>query len=175
MSKVKTGLIHIYCGEGKGKTTAALGLCLRAHGRGVKVLWSSFLKDYDSGEFENAMPFDLYQGEKVKTFLYLLPDEERQRVIKEHRERLNFLFAKARKEDYGLLVLDELLGAIQTQAISIDQIIELIKQKPENLELVLTGRYAPGELLELADYVSEIMPIKHPFSKGIGPRLGIEN
>ncbi len=175
MENLKTGLIEVYCGEGKGKTTAALGLSLRAHGRGAKVLWTSFLKNYDSGEFLSEMPFDLFKGQVVKTFLYLLSEEERNAIRREHGERLGTLFEKARQEHYDMLILDELLGALQTQSIELDQVLEELQNKPQNLEVVITGRYVPEALAELADYISCITNQKHPFTKGMGPRMGIES
>lgn len=175
MAKLKTGLIEIYCGEGKGKTTAALGLSLRAHGRGAKVLWTSFLKNYDSGEFVSDMPFDLFKGQVVESFVYLLSDEDRCAIRNEHGERLRKLFEKAHKEQYDILILDELLGALETKSIQLDQVLEELKNKPQNLEVIITGRYVPEALAELADYISCITNQKHPFAKGIGPRIGIES
>ena len=105
------GLIHIYCGDGKGKTTAAVGLCVRAQGRGRKCLWTSFLKDYDSGEFIGQTPFTLYQGEPVRQFVFTMTEEQKQATANEHTPRLKTVFAKAAQEGFDLLVLDEVIAS----------------------------------------------------------------
>lgn len=167
------GLVEVYCGEGKGKTTAALGLALRAHGRGARVLWTSFLKDYDSGEFLEAGPFTLYRGQPVESFLWTMTQGERTGIAAEHTQRLEEVFALG--AGYDVLVLDELLGALETGCIQVDQVFRLLQNKPPVLEVVITGRYLPPELEPLVDYVSRIDKCKHPFDRGIGPRRGIES
>ncbi len=169
------GLIHIYCGNGKGKTTAALGLCLRAHGRGKRALWTSFLKDYNSGEFLSDTPFTLYRGVPVTKFCWSMTPEERETAKKEHSERLEALFEIARDEAYDLLVLDEAIGAAEAGLLRTDRLLALLKAKPERLEVVLTGRNPAPELIDAADYVSEMRVIKHPYQQGVGARRGIEN
>ena len=169
------GLIHIYCGNGKGKTTAALGLCLRAHGRGKKVLWTSFLKDYNSGEFLSDMPFTLYRGVPITVFCWSMTPEEREAAAEEHARRLEALFQIARDESYDLLVLDEAVGAVEAGFLRVQRLLALLRDKPERLEVVLTGRNPPPELIDAADYVSEMRVVKHPYKQGVGARRGIEN
>lgn len=173
MAFLEKGLIEVYCGEGKGKTTAALGLSLRAHSRGARVLWTSFLKDYASGEFEGEMPFTLYQGKPVTGFLWLMTEEQRKAVAHEHSSRLANVFDAA--QEYDVLVLDELLGAIETKCIPVEQVVQLLRGKPEHLEVVITGRYVLPQLEELAHYISRIEACKHPYEQGIPPRRGIEH
>ena len=168
------GLIHIYTGGGKGKTTAALGLAVRASGRGKKVLWTSFLKDYDSGEFLINLPFEVVRGEPVHQFWFTMNDEQKAAVAAEHSARLRGLFDRCMREDVDLLILDETLGSLSVGALEEDQVVSLLESKPEKLEVVLTGRDPSPRLVDLADYVSEINPIKHPYDHGIPSREGIE-
>ncbi|NCB52724.1 MAG: cob(I)yrinic acid a,c-diamide adenosyltransferase [Clostridia bacterium] len=174
MEKLETGLIEIYCGEGKGKTTAALGLCLRARGRGANILWTSFLKDYDSGEFLGDMPFDLFKGEPVRTFFWLMTPEEKGRLKLEHCRRLQQVFREACSGHYDILVLDEVLGALQNGSLDLQILLDELKSKTKTLEVVMTGRCAPQALKAAADYISCIQAEKHPFQKGTAARIGIE-
>lgn len=169
------GLIHIYCGDGKGKTTAAVGLCVRAKGRGRKCLWTSFLKDYDSGEFFGDMPFTLYQGEPVRQFVFTMTDEQKNATATEHTNRIKKLFEIAKAESYDLLVLDEAIASCNLGLIPIDLLVKLLREKPDHLEVVLTGRDPAPELVDIANYISEIRPMKHPYEAGIPRREGIEN
>ena len=173
--KNKFGLIHIYCGDGKGKTTAAVGLCVRACGRGRKCLWTSFLKDYDSGEFMGTTPFTIYPGEPVRQFVFTMTEEQKQATANEHTQRLKAVFSKAEQEIFDLLVLDESIASCNLNLIPTDLLVRLLQKKPSHLEVILTGRDPKPELIELAHYVSEIRPIKHPYDSGIPSREGIEN
>ncbi len=168
------GLIHIYTGGGKGKTTAALGLAVRAAGRGKKVLWTSFLKDYASGEFYAALPFEVVRGEPVHQFWFTMTDGQKAAVAAEHSARLRALFERCGREDIDLLILDETLGSLSVGALQEDEVVALLQSKPERLEVVLTGRDPSPRLLGLADYVSEINPRKHPYDRGVPSREGIE-
>lgn len=165
------GYIHLYCGEGKGKTTCALGLALRACGRGKKVLWTSFLKDYDSGEFAHP-PFDLLSGEKVSGFYKSMTQSQKDQVKSEARERLRLAFERSR--DYFMLVLDEICACLSLNIIDEAELLCLLKNRPRSLEVVLTGRDPSPALIQACDYVSEIRCVKHPFDKGIPAREGIE-
>lgn len=171
---MQKGLIHIYTGDGKGKTTAAFGLAMRASGRGKKVLWTSFLKDYDSGEFMHDLPFEVVRGEPVHKFWFTMTDDEKAAVRAEHTARLRGLFERCAQENTDLLILDETLGSLSVGALSEDDVAVLLQGKPEGLEVVLTGRSPSDRLAGLADYVSEIVPRKHPYDKGVPSREGIE-
>lgn len=172
-----TGLIHIYTGNGKGKTTAAIGLGVRAWGRGIKVLLVQFLKGQETGELtalaQLAPGFQIRRGKGVKKFVKDMNAEELAIARQSMAELLNEAQI-ALKEDYGLIILDEVMAAITTGLLPLNEMIALISNKPENVEIVMTGRNAPAELIELADYVSEINAIKHPYDKGIPARKGIE-
>lgn len=171
------GLIHIYCGDGKGKTTAAIGLAVRCSGHGNHVLLVQFLKSRPTGELKSLalLPnIEIMRGKETKKFTFQMNDEEKAQVKSEHLA----LFAKVRQkcseEHIDLLILDEVIGACNTGVFDKDVLIDFLRQKPRQMEVVLTGRNPAPELTELADYVSEICKRKHPFEKGIPARTGIE-
>ena len=170
---MQQGMIHLYMGDGKGKTTAALGLCLRACGRGKHVLWTSFLKSGRSGELNNP-PFCVIYGQPVEQFWFTMTDEQKAEVRREHDARLAEAFSRADTENVDLLVLDEAVGAISVGALSEEKLKTLLAKRPYGLEVVLTGRDPSPELLQLADYVTEMRKIKHPFDRGVKARIGIE-
>lgn len=173
------GLVHIYTGDGKGKTTAALGIGFRACGRGMKVLMVQFLKGWETGEMysiERLSPdFELFRGKELKKFTWQMNEKE----LKEASEIQKSIFMHAKNEvekgELDLLILDEIMAAINTGLLDKEELLAFIRNKPVNLELVMTGRNAPEELIEVSDYVSEIACIKHPMKKGIASRLGIES
>jgi len=176
--EVVKGLVHIYTGDGKGKTTAALGLGMRAYGSGLVVLMVQFLKSMETGEkkvIDEFLPgFKMHRGKGASKFTWdMTPDE-----LKELKAEVHDLFKYAQdaalKGDCDLLILDEILGCIAGEFLSVKEVTDFLKNKPEGLEVVLTGRNAPSEIIELADYVSEIKCIKHPYQKGIPGRKGIE-
>lgn len=173
------GLVHIYTGNGKGKTTAAIGLGIRAYGRGFKVLMVQFLKGAETGELavinELGPRFKLRRGKEVKKFTWSMNEEELKALKKSMEEIYINAVSEAKSGNWDMLILDEILGSISSKLISAEDVAEFIKNKPESLELILTGRNAPQELIDLSDYVSEINPIKHPFNKGIPARKGIES
>lgn len=172
------GLIHIYTGNGKGKTTASVGLGVRACGRGLKVLMVQFLKGAPTGELFSLKAlepgFELYRGTETKKFTWQMNEVERAQTAAEQRSILEYAVNSASKGGIDLLILDEVLGAISTGMLSKDAVLEFVRNKPRDLELVLTGRGASPELVELADYVSEIEAVKHPSEKGVNGRKGIE-
>jgi len=172
------GLIHIYTGNGKGKTTAACGLGIRAWGNGLKVLMIQFLKGSDTGEikcFEKlGENFVFHRGRKVKGFVWNMNEEQLKDTRNICLEDLSWVKKEVSKGDFDLLIMDELMGAIGNGFLKTEEIVDFLKNKPEKLEVIMTGRNAPKELIELSDYVSEINPVKHPFDKGIPARKGIE-
>lgn len=165
-------MIHIYCGNGKGKTTAALGLCLRAKGRGKACLWTSFLKDYNSGEFMGELPFCLEQGQPVSGFVWEMNQTQLGQLSLEHTQRLNKI--KNMAPEYQLIVLDEVFGAIQAKVLQSQDVLGFLHSLPPNIEVVLTGQNPPLEFVQLADYVSVIQAQKHPYQTGQTAREGVE-
>lgn len=169
------GYVHIYCGDGKGKTTATMGLTLRAAGSGKKVLMHQFLKDGSSSEIRyiKSLPTVTYvKGREQMKFTFQMNAEELAQLKIEYDKMLQELFEKA--VDYDMLVLDESVYALDKDLISEDLMIDLLKRKPEHLEVVLSGRNPSEALKACADYVSEIQKVKHPFDQGLSARLGIE-
>ncbi len=172
------GLIHLYTGNGKGKTTAAVGLGIRAWGSGMKVLMVQFLKGRKTGELEalgKLRPgFAVLRADHIKKFTWEMDPEE----LKELKRSVNCLFDRAVKEvtenSWDVLILDEITSVLNNGLMELKDVIEFLTGKPPGLEVVLTGRNAPDGLTDLADYVSEIKEVKHPFNKGIPARKGIE-
>lgn len=171
------GLIHIYCGDGKGKTTAAVGLAVRCAGRGNKVLLVQFLKSRDSGELYSLAKLpdiEVMRGKESKKFTFQMNEEEKHVLLIEHNKMFEQVLAKIKNGSYSLLILDEVIGALNAKVFEMPKLIEFLRHKPENLEVVLTGRNPAPELVEIADYVSEMRKVKHPMDKGIMAREGIE-
>lgn len=173
------GLVHIYTGNGKGKTTASVGLGIRACGRGLKVLMVQFLKGSETGELitiKKLEPgFILHRGTELKKFTWNMNEEEKQQTRREQQALFGYAVKEAGTGNWDLMILDEILGAISSGMMELEAVTEFVKNKPETMELVLTGRNAPPGLIELADYVSEINAVKHPMDKGIPARKGIES
>ena len=171
------GLIHIYCGDGKGKTTAAVGLAVRCAGRGNKVLLVQFLKSRDSGELYSLAKLpdiEVIRGKESKKFTFQMNEEEKHALLIEHNKMFEQVLAKIKNGGYSLLILDEVIGALNAKVFEMPKLIEFLRHKPENLEVVLTGRNPAPELVEIADYVSEMRKVKHPMDRGILAREGIE-
>lgn len=169
--------IHIYCGDGKGKTTAAVGLAVRCAGRGNKVLLVQFLKSRDSGELYSLAKLpdiEIMRGKESKKFTFQMNEEEKHALLIEHNKMFEQVLAKIKNGGYSLLILDEVIGALNAKVFEMPKLIEFLRHKPENLEVVLTGRNPAPELVEIADYVSEMRKVKHPMDKGIMAREGIE-
>ncbi|OOM80423.1 cob(I)yrinic acid a,c-diamide adenosyltransferase [Clostridium sp. BL-8] len=175
---MELGLIHIYCGDGKGKTTAAMGLGMRAAGRNKKVLLTQFLKDNDTGELISIEKigenFKVFKGAPVKKFFKFMTEEEQIATKNEHENRFEEVTKKAIDEKIDLLILDEIIASTNLDLVSLEEVVSFLENKPEDLEVVLTGRNPNEKLIELADYVSEVKAIKHPYEKGITSRIGIE-
>ena len=172
---LKFGITQVYTGEGKGKTTAAFGLALRAIGRGLKVYVIQFIKGgFDYGELHivNELPHiklaaygrgQFIEGEN--------PTEEDLRLAREAFEHAKKV---VQSKEYDIVVLDEINVAMSLKLLEVGEVLTLIEDKPEKVELVLTGRGAPSAIIEAADLVTEMVEIKHPYNEGVGARKGIE-
>jgi len=171
------GLLHIYCGDGKGKTTACIGLSVRAAGRGFKVLFVQFLKNRLTGELQSFELFnniEVMRGKETRKFTFQMTEDEKQKVLAEHKELFEQVITKISNEKIDLLILDEVIGACNTGVFPYSSLVDFLQNKPPELEVVLSGRNPPPELIALADYVSEVKMIKHPLKRGIPARDGIE-
>ncbi len=171
------GLIHIYCGDGKGKTTAAMGLALRAAGAGMRVRIVQFLKDGSSSELAplRTLPGVTIQTDaRIRKFAPAMAADERAGVRDSHQNILAEAVKSANANGFDLLILDEAFGAIAEGLLDADTLLTFLRDKPKGVEVVLTGRNPPQPFLDLADYVSEIVCRRHPFARKIPARRGIE-
>ncbi|MBR5047714.1 MAG: cobyric acid synthase [Eubacterium sp.] len=169
------GLVHLYCGDGKGKTTCVMGLITRALGRGKKVLLHQFLKDNDTGErkiLEKLPGIKVIPCIPMEKWTFAMNAEELEDLHRKNDQMLDDLFHMA--GDYDMLVMDESLYAMDKGLLSEDKMIGYLEEKPRHLEVVLSGRNPSARMIGHADYVSEICKRKHPFDRGISARKGIE-
>lgn len=173
----KIGLIHIYCGDGKGKTTAAMGLALRCAGHGEKVVIAQFLKDGTSGESRMLAKLDnvtLLAANPVGKFSKAMNESEREESERAMARTFRAAVDFAVREHARMLVLDEVCAAITAGMLEEWDVLDFLDEKPDNLEVILTGRNPTLRMQERADYISEICKRKHPFDRGIRAREGIE-
>ncbi len=169
------GYIQIYTGNGKGKTTAAIGLAVRAVGAGKKVFFAQFVKGQIYSEIKAINEF--LPSIKVKQygldcFIYNDPTPA---DIAAAREGLDEVAQVIASGEYDVVVLDEANIALYYRLFTVEELIALLKNKPEQTEIIITGRYAPDELIELADLVTEMKEIKHYYAQGVEARIGIEH
>ena len=172
------GLIHIYCGDGKGKTTAAMGLTVRAAGAGMKIVLTQFMKGDYSSELKilKTLPsVQMIYCEKNFGFVWNMTEEEKMEAKAAYSAQFEKAVQLAVESDADMLVMDEFMSCYELEFLDKTKALEFLKNKPEKLEIVLTGRNPSQELCDVADYISEIKKIKHPFDKGINSRKGIEN
>jgi len=168
------GYIQVYTGDGKGKTTAALGLALRAAGAGLRVYIAQFIKTGEYSEISALKRFsDVITVEQFGTgkFVFGPPAPEE---IQSARAGLERADAILRAGDHDLVILDEANVAVSCGLFTLEDLINLVRLKPDGTELVITGRQAAPELLQLADLVSEVKAVKHYYTKGVEARTGIE-
>ncbi|MFC1937356.1 cob(I)yrinic acid a,c-diamide adenosyltransferase [Chloroflexota bacterium] len=172
---LRKGLVQIYTGNGKGKTSAALGVVLRALGHGLRVYIAYFMKgDYPYGERNILAKLPNVRMESFGSQKFVNPADVKPEEIEQAKQALAASRKAMLSGDYDLVVLDEVNVALAWKLIELDEVSRLINDKPENVELVLTGRGAAQELVEVADLVTEMVNIKHPYEKGIKSRKGIE-
>ncbi len=177
MSKLKQGFVQIYTGNGKGKSTAAIGQAVRAAGFGLKTYIAQFMKAYPYNELNSLkhlsewITIEQFGGDD---FVYKkeLPGKEE---LEKANKGLQIAREKMLSGEYDLIILDEAIVSIYFKLIETKDLVEFIKAKPKNVELILTGRYCPEELIDLADLVTEMKEVKHYYQKGITSRRGIES
>lgn len=177
MEENRQGLVHIYCGDGKGKTSAAVGLAVRAAGRGMKVLVVRFLKTENSGEVEvlRSIPgITVTHCDRTFGFVFRMNEEQKAEAAEYYQKRFETAEKEAESGNYDLLILDEILASCNYGMVQEQSVLEFLHTKPAGLEVVLTGRDPSEKMVEQADYVSEIHMVKHPYQKGISARKGIE-
>ncbi|MDI9461706.1 MAG: cob(I)yrinic acid a,c-diamide adenosyltransferase [Saccharofermentanales bacterium] len=177
MAKSKLGLIHIYSGDGKGKTTACVGLAVRAAGRGLRVWFVQFLKSGKSAEIEMLEKLGVHtvSGQPTNKFTFAMTPAELAAAKEFNTGRLQEAIAAARAGEMDLLILDEVMGSIASGILEEQDILDFLKSKPEHLEVAMSGRDPSPALQEIADYHTECMMRKHPYeTSGLGGRAGIE-
>lgn len=175
LAKYNRGLVMVLTGDGKGKTTAALGQALRAIGHGNKVYLIQFMKGRKYGELlaaEKYLPDLTFHLAGLDSFV--MRDDPAPIDIELAQQGLDLARQVMKSNEYDMVILDEINVAIDFKLIPLDKVIEIIKNKPPELHLILTGRYAPPEIIELADTVSEVKEIKHHYTTGIKERTGID-
>ena len=176
LAPIPNGMVSIFTGDGKGKTTAAIGTVVRAAGHGLRVFVVFFMKgkDYVHGEFAilSRLPNVTVASFGQRGWV------SKGEVKPEHKEQAGLALASAREAilsgSYDLVVLDEVNVAIASILVELDELLRLINDKPRNMELILTGRNADPRLVQRADLVTEMLMIKHPYAKGIKARKGID-
>jgi cob(I)alamin adenosyltransferase len=173
--KLEKGLVQVYTGNGKGKTTASFGLALRAIGRGLKVYIIQFIKGgFDYGELYIA---DKLPGLTLKAYgrgKFISEKKPEKIDIDLAREALKEAQDVVKRGEVDVVILDEINVALTLKLVEIEKVLKLIKEKPDQMEIVLTGRNAPVEIVQAADLVTEMIEIKHPYNAGFKARKGIE-
>ena len=177
MSKLEKGYIQIYTGNGKGKSTAAIGQAVRAAGYGLRTYIAQFMKEYPYNELKSLellsewITIEQFAGDD---FVYRkeLPSKVE---MDKARRGLETAKAKMLKGQYDLIILDEILVSIHFGLFNDEEVMKFMKMKPDNVELILTGRYCPDKILDAADLVTEMKVIKHYYQEGVLARRGIES
>lgn len=177
LRKLEKGFIQIYTGNGKGKTTAAIGLAVRAAGFGIKTFIFQFMKEYPYSEIVSLkalcewITIEQYCGDD---FVYKKEKPPRSEIEKAG-DALKKVWKVLSEDEFEIIILDEICVAIYFGLVSSEDVVELLKAKPEEKEIILTGRYCPEELIELADLVTEMKEIKHYYTQGVLSRKGIDS
>lgn len=175
--KLEKGYIQVYTGNGKGKTTAALGQAVRAAGVGLKTYIVQFMKEYPYNELKGLshlkewITIEQFCGDD---FVYRKELPDKTEIDKAHRG-LSKAKTKMLSGEYDIIILDEVCVSIYFGLFSDEEILTFLKQKPDNVEVILTGRYCPDKLIERSDLVTEMKEIKHYYQDGIKARKGIES
>ena len=172
--KLEKGLVQVYTGNGKGKTTASLGLALRAIGRGMKVCMIQFMKNAKYGELLTAEKLSNLKIVHYGRNCFVNKEKPEKIDIELAHDGLRHAEQVVMGGEYDLVILDEINVALNFKLVSLEDVLGLIRNKPAHVELVLTGRYADKKIVEIADLVTEMLDIKHPFREGVQIREGID-
>lgn len=175
---LEKGMIQIYTGEGKGKSTAAIGQGIRSAGNGLKVIMIQFLKNEETGELKVLEKlndnFKVVRMETVKGFFWNMSEEEKEALKSEVQQELRYAAQTLKNHECDVLVLDEIFGALKNKLVSEEEILNLLEERNRDTEVILTGRNAPERIIEKADLVTEMRNIKHYYTNGVMARKGIE-
>lgn len=169
------GLVEIFTGNGKGKTSAALGVVLRALGQGLKAHIVYFMKgDYPYGERKTLALLPNVSFESFGHEYFIDPQNVKEEEREQARQALTAAIGAVLSGDFDLVVLDEVNVAVAWKLLEVEEVLKLIDERPQDVELILTGRHADERLIEKADLVTEMVEVKHPFQKGVKARKGID-
>lgn len=170
------GLVHLYVGDGKGKTTAAAGIAVRFLGTGGAVLFCQFLKGRPTGELAllERMGARLLRAKTGEKFVFQMNGDERAELRNTHRECLAEAARIAAEGSVGLLVLDEVVDAVNCGAVELSQLLDLLKNRHPSVEVVMTGRNPDPAIAAAADYHTDFVCVAHPYKQGVAARRGVE-
>ena len=174
---MEKGLMHIYHGDGKGKTTAAVGLAVRAAGAGMRVAFVQFMKDGTSAELNVLKRIDgieVYAIQNTYGFTWNMRDDDRIQLRMQNDKSIKAMIKAVKEELYQMIIVDEMLSAYQGGFVDKSTVLALMQLCKGSIELVFTGRNPAKELLDRADYITEMKKERHPYEKGITARAGIE-
>lgn len=178
MDKLEKGYVQVYTGNGKGKTTAAIGQAMRAVGNGLRVYMLQFLKTDPTGELEISKligdKFQIFRFESKKGFFWTLNDAEKAVLKEEVNRAYEFAAEVIKNNSCDVFIMDEIMGILSNKLLTEQQVIELIDNKPSSMEIILTGRNVPASIKDRADLVTEMKDVKHYMEKGVFSREGIE-
>ena len=172
------GKIHVYCGDGKGKTTAAMGLSVRACGHDWPVVLSQFLKGSTTGELKILRTLEHYHiveaPQRTMKFVFQMDEAEKAECRAQVQQHFRDTVAAVEKYHAKLLVMDEVLDAVALGMLDDEKLAEFLKNRPEELEVVMTGREPTPCVDPLCDYITRMTKVRHPFDQGLNARLGVE-
>ncbi len=173
---MNTGLIHLYYGDGKGKTTAALGLSMRCAGRNGRILFAQFLKTRKTGELAplQTLGITVLRSRGIGKFTFEMTPQELTAAKAEQARLFHAVVNGCLTSSFDMLVMDEIVTACHLGLFDENMLTDFLHAKPRTLEVIMTGRNPSPSLIQIADYASEIQKRKHPFDRGIPSRLGIE-
>lgn len=170
------GYVHLYVGSGKGKTTASIGLSVRAKGAGKRVLIAQFLKGQNTAELVplTSLGIDIIRTKEAKKFVFQMNEEELALCSADCLGCFAKVQAACDNHSYDLIVMDEIVDAVNLKLISVDALVALVKGRPAEIEMVMTGRNPEQKIIDIADYYTLMTAEKHPYNEGVTQRKGIE-
>lgn len=173
--QLKEGFVHVYTGDGKGKTTTAFGLAMRAIGHGYSVNIIQYLKgEYEYGEVKASKYLPNLQVKRFGTLDFVNPEKKTDTDVKQARKAFDYSKKVVMSAEWDFVILDEINVALDFGLFKVEEVLDLIEKKPKNVELVLTGRYAPHQIIKAANIVTYMRQVKHIFSQGVAPREGVD-
>lgn len=170
------GYVHLYVGSGKGKTTASIGLSVRARGSGKNVLIAQFLKGQNTSELVplGSLGIDIIRTKEAKKFVFQMNEQELEATRQDCEDCFNEVKNAIENHKYDLVIMDEIVDALNLKLIKTDDLVSLVENRPEDIEMVLTGRNPEQAIIDISDYYTLMTAEKHPYNNGVAQRKGIE-